>query len=532
MKYKVLLTTSGLGQRLGDITRFTNKSLVRVGEKPTISYIVERYPEDVEIIVTIGHFGDQVRQFLGLVYPQHSFTFVEVDRFQGPGSSLAYSILQTKKVIDCPFIFHACDTIVEEPVPEPSHNWLGGYAAHHRADYASFEAQSDGRVVQVKDKGEFPSDYHSSLPHYNDFSYMGLAGIFDHELFFERLQELYDSDPNNSQFSDVGAIRLMLDKPSHFTTVEFKKWLDVGNVDGLVKARESISDKFKILDKLEESIFIFDESFVVKFFYDTTLCQNRVKRAEILKGLVPPILGSTDNFYKYAFTSGQLLASCATETIIDELLDWASDSLWELKSDEGFSSKCYDFYFTKTEQRLKKFTAESHIQDVECIINGIKIPSVSSMLQMIDSEWLCNGRPCNFHGDFILDNIIYNEGKFTLLDWRQDFAGSINHGDVYYDLAKLNHNLVFNHDIVNKGLFTIQIKDNEITCDILRSHNLVKCQKTLQRFVEEHSFNPSKVDIITALIWINMAPLHHHPLNVFLFYFGKLHLYKAIYETS
>lgn len=323
-----------------------------------------------------------------------------------------------------------------------------------------------------------------------------------------------------------------MDKLSKFTTVEFKKWFDVGNVDGLVKARESISDKFKILDKLEESIFIFDESFVVKFFHDVTLCQNRVKRAEILKGLVPPILGSTDNFYKYAFTPGQLLASCATEIIIDELLDWALESLWEIKSDDKFQSKCYDFYRTKTEQRLEKFVNESHIPDAECVINGTTVPSVTTMLEMIDWDWLSNGRPCRFHGDFILDNIIYDEGKFTLLDWRQDFAGDITHGDVYYDLAKLNHNLVFNHDLVNKGLFTIQINDGQVTCDILRSHNLVKCQKILRRFVHEHSLNLSKMDIITSLIWINMAPLHHHPLNVFLFYFGKLHLYKAIRETS
>ena len=33
VEYKVLLTTSGLGSRLGNLTKFTNKSLVRVGDK-------------------------------------------------------------------------------------------------------------------------------------------------------------------------------------------------------------------------------------------------------------------------------------------------------------------------------------------------------------------------------------------------------------------------------------------------------------------------------------------------------------------
>ena len=43
-EYKVLITTSGIGSRLGNLTEYTNKGLVRVGKKPSISYIIESYP--------------------------------------------------------------------------------------------------------------------------------------------------------------------------------------------------------------------------------------------------------------------------------------------------------------------------------------------------------------------------------------------------------------------------------------------------------------------------------------------------------
>jgi NDP-sugar pyrophosphorylase family protein len=56
-KYKLLITTSGVGSRLGDITKYTNKSLIKVGSKPVISHIVDLYPEDIEIVVTLGYFG-------------------------------------------------------------------------------------------------------------------------------------------------------------------------------------------------------------------------------------------------------------------------------------------------------------------------------------------------------------------------------------------------------------------------------------------------------------------------------------------
>ncbi len=41
VEYKILITASGVGQRLGDLTKYTNKSLVKVGKKPSISYIIE-----------------------------------------------------------------------------------------------------------------------------------------------------------------------------------------------------------------------------------------------------------------------------------------------------------------------------------------------------------------------------------------------------------------------------------------------------------------------------------------------------------
>ena len=53
MQYKVLLTASGIGSRLGELTKFTNKSLVTIGNKPALAHIVEQYDADVEFVVTV-----------------------------------------------------------------------------------------------------------------------------------------------------------------------------------------------------------------------------------------------------------------------------------------------------------------------------------------------------------------------------------------------------------------------------------------------------------------------------------------------
>ena len=143
---------------------------------------------------------------------------------------------------------------------------------------------------------------------------------------------------------------------------------------------------------------------------------------------------------------------------------------------------------------------------------------------MIDTNWLCNGLPSQFHGDFILDNIIETNDGFCLIDWRQDFASDLEIGDIYYDLAKLNHNLTVNHDIVNKNLFNPS-SDN---CYILTNSTLNECKELLHVFIKDNWYDLKKVNILTSLIWINMAPLHEYPFNTFLFNFGKYNLYKNL----
>ena len=519
--YKVLITTSGTGSRLGEITQYTNKSLVKVGKKPAISYIIEQYPKNTEFIITVGYFGNQVRDFLKLVYPDRIFRFVDVDKYEGPGTSLGYSMLQAEPLLCCPFIYHACDTIVSGKIPAPKKNWIGGFRGEGSSHYASFDVV-DGKVQQMHDKGMLD----------RDFLHIGLVGIWEYESFWKSLKELYKENPDNSGLNDVEAISKMIGQGNEFGVVSFEKWYDIGNVESLHKARTEIEDSFRILDKADESIFIFDK-FVVKFFADEKTVAQRVERGRLLKGLAPEIEGATKNFYRYKYANGKLYSKVATPVDFDRFLHWTKKNLWKPNkevSDKEFKKVCYDFYHTKTVERIEKLLKSRSIKDVEIIINGERVPTVKKMLGMIDFDWLCTAEQSGFHGDFILDNLLKNKSGYVLLDWRQNFGGLLKSGDMYYDLSKLNHNLTVNHEIVNSDLFKIEIEKDEVTCDIHRKENLVQCQKVLFEFLQKNGYDTKKVKILTALIWLNMSPLHHHPFDLFLFYFGKLNLWRALNE--
>ena len=505
-EYKVLITTGGVGSRLGSLTDYTNKCLVRVGDKPAISHIIESYDINTHFVITLGHFGDYVKQFINLTYPDRSFSFVEVDNYKGPRSSLGHSILEAKDHLQCPFIFHACDTLItdHDTIPLPDCNWCAGSHADSASQYRTMNV-ADKIVTCFNEKGELNFDY----------TYIGLCGIKDYEIFWNILESL----PPFNSLSDVHVLSEML------KSVELKfemvtKWLDIGNSAELMKAINYFGSEIEVLEKKDESIYLFDD-FVIKFFADPTVSKNRVTRAKSLYPLVPEILGSSSNFYKYAKARGELFSKSVTEKSFIKFLKWSQENLWIFKDKNNFEVDCKKFYIDKTNDRVSLYLNENH----DCsAVNGEELPSIFDLLNEVDSDWLSRGIPSQYHGDFILDNVIETPSEFCLIDWRQDFAGDLETGDVYYDLAKLNHNLIVSHPIVDQGLYSPS-PDN---CYIMHTSTLIACKEILHEFIINNGYNLKKVELLTAIIWINMAPLHAYPLNSFLYNFGKYSLNKVL----
>ena len=54
-KYKVLIPTAGIGSRLDNLTKYLNKSLVSVQNKPIIARIIEMFPEETEFVIALGY---------------------------------------------------------------------------------------------------------------------------------------------------------------------------------------------------------------------------------------------------------------------------------------------------------------------------------------------------------------------------------------------------------------------------------------------------------------------------------------------
>lgn len=528
--HKVFIPTAGIGSRLLGLTNNLNKALLSVGLKPNISHIVEKFDNDYEFVIALGYKGDYIRQFLSLAYPDRQFTFVYVDKYDGKGSGLGYSMLQAIEYLQSPFIFISNDTLIADEIPIVEKmaglgNWIG---------YSKIKAGSSYRSIKIDEHGKAIGLFEKCL--YKDSpSYIGICGIKDYKDFWSIMKDGIDDGSINS--GESYALSRMIDGGTNFEAINFE-WYDTGNIESLNKALDKYKQKDDplILQKPDESIWFIDDK-IIKFHIDERFINDRIKRAKKLYPYVPKIENSTSNMYTYKKIEGNILSKEMTVKNFGYLLDWL-DVFWEkvnLTNEEAsdFKNRCLKFYKDKTEERVKLYLSTfNNIDTNKETINGQKVPSISCLLNDINWNNISNGIPVRFHGDLHAENILITKPNanwqipFALLDWRQNFAGIINYGDIYYDFAKLLHGLIISHEMVNNEDYSFERKMDEVRYDFPRKNLNISCENVLKDYVNNNGYDFDKVKTLTALIFLNIAALHHYPYCNLLFYLGKNMLYN------
>ena len=526
MFYKVCILAAGMGSRMSSITHGMNKALTPIGEKPAISHIIEKFTKELEIVIAVGYRAQSLKDYLLCAHDDRHITFVDVDNFDRSGAGPGYSLLQCKDHLNCPFIFYAVDTLVEEPIPAPDKNWLGVAQVLNPEFYCTVEVQTN-IIVSLLDKA-------LTL---NKQAFIGLAGVRDYEAFFSGLvasrRQTAEEFQVSGGFSALIGLSLY---PLGF------KWYDVGNPDGYAEACREYSMNTTAFDfsKPDELIY-FVGGKVIKYFENATITENRHLRAKQLGGLVPKITHRRGSFYGYDRVEGRVLYEVATPEKVSHLLRWLDSHLWRRKNlaieeHNAFVQSCFNFYHKKTVDRVNKYHDKFGIVDRNTIINGVAVECLSALLAKIDWDVLCCGIASEFHGDLQFDNILEKvAGDFVLLDWRQDFSGNITFGDLYYDLAKLNGGMLVSYAMIKKGEFGYSCNSEERN-DIVISHNpgevLSDCRRAFQKFIRGKLLDLKRVDILTSLIFLNMAVMHHPPFAHFLYNLGKMRLQNALETTS
>jgi NDP-sugar pyrophosphorylase family protein/mannose-6-phosphate isomerase-like protein (cupin superfamily) len=504
----VLVLSAGLGSRLGNLTKNVNKAMLPINNKAIISYIIDKFPKEYEFIVALGYKGEELKQYCQLAYSEHNFTFITIDKYEGEGSGPGYSSLQCKQYLQRPFYFVVADCIIDSKMPHLDGNWLGVYPTAYPEKYSTVQLDKDDNITSFVNK---------STEGY-DNAFIGLASIWDYQIFWNELEANIKSGEVVSAFENISKYPGF--KAKHL------KWLDTGNLDDLNRTKEYFNDNPLSLYKVTDEI-TYKTSKFVKFVPNKELNNNKAERAEALKDLIPSGFAFTDNFISYDWEQGDTLYRYDSSYIYDKFLDTLKSNISKSKKYHGDRELFDKFYGTKTRERLIAFLDRFGLEyfNQEYTINNKKYKSMDYIITQFDTEvFYDNPMYSLFHGDLQFDNILWDghSNKFTYIDWRESFGGSTEGGDVYYDLAKLYGGTIIPYSMMKeKNAITFYEGSTTANYDYFISEDLYDFRNYYEGWLAENGYDLNKVKLITAIIFLNMSPLHDEK-------FGKMLWFKAI----
>lgn len=525
-KMTIVIPAAGLGSRLSSFTKNYSKAMCTLGKMPVISHIINQFRDEDEIIILLGYKGDLLRQVVEACHPNKNIKFITVDKFEGNGSGLGYSLHCAAKELQKPFLFWTCDTILpgfDLDSCEYNKNWsVVSSQLDHFDSYRHMKLKGSN-VVSI-----FPKEIERSIDLY---SYVGVSYIHDYKNFWKAWDNDRDTFISGGEtFGLVG-----LDQLDAYVATE---WIDTGNREILEHYKSVYASQMSetILEKPDEAIWFIDDR-VIKFHIDPKFISDRVARfttclcsKQINHGIrMPQLLSHSNNVYVYKRAEGTIASKVITSTMLYDILDKYLDVDYKDISDEQKIDIYNNFYKEKTLLRIAKYCSSCEDTDSDCTINGIKCKSASELINNLDWETLAkNGIfTDNYHGDFHLENILVDDDKYIMLDWRQNF-GKTMVGDVYYDIAKMWHSLIVNHNMVKDNLFTVENHSKqEFYIDIHRTLVDTECENALKEYITNSKmYSYEQSELLTAVIFLNIAACHVYPYSKFLFYLGKMMINK------
>lgn len=532
----VVIPAAGLGARLSEFTKNYSKAMCTLGEKPVISHIIDKFTDKDEIIILLGYKGNLLRQVVEACHPTKNIKFVEVDNFEGPGSGLGYSLYCAYDLLQKPFIFWSCDTVLPS-FDVNSVNYSGNWAIAADSaetyfnEYRHFRLNKDDKVIDI-----LPKDVRQQR---DIMSYTGVSFIKDYAAFWDAYNKNTDAFIKDGETFGLRHL-------NHIRAYTVYDWIDMGNKAQFEHYKKLYNEKMDatILEKPDEAIWFIDGR-VIKFHINTKFIADRVTRFKTMlcdkqknNGIVlPELINYSDNTYTYKMAPGIIASRVITTNMLQDILESYLDvEPVELTNDEKYDI-FKDFYLDKTLQRINKYCTDYTDIDNDCYINGIKCAPAASLVAQINWSGLSQLGVFtnNYHGDFHLENILVNDDQYIMLDFRQNF-GKTMVGDVYYDIAKMWHSFIVNHEMVKKDLFTVENEDaDHVKIDIHRTFVDTECEKALVEWLDKSEvFDKDHADLMTAIIFLNIAACHVYPYSKFLFNLGKLminNFYKKHYNN-
>ena len=114
---RALILNSGIGKRMGELTRTKNKCMAEIGENMTIlawQLTLLQKAGITDVVITTGPFAEHLQEYVTEKFPEITFTFRHNPRYDQ--TNYIYSIYLAKDVLEDDILLMHGDLVFEESV--------------------------------------------------------------------------------------------------------------------------------------------------------------------------------------------------------------------------------------------------------------------------------------------------------------------------------------------------------------------------------------------------------------------------------
>lgn len=531
MKYEIIIPSAKVVpaelQKIGKLPAI----IYPINQKMVFDYLYKYYKDKCGTIKIVCYEeADKVHRFLSK-YANEKLIIEDLPVLGDLGHTIYYAL----RDIENPIIINFGDTIVLDDIMQIEKDaYL--YSSDYYSDIWTYFEEKEGVITAIYDKIPATFTRKGKL----------FVGVFkiEHTPFFKKCLEMAFAIGEKIENTLYYALRKYSEKYP-MKAIKADNWFDIGHADKYydsnieVKAREfnhiSIDKRRGILRKSSDNIdkFIGEIKWYLKLPSTVEYVHPRIFEYSVEYD------ASYISMEYYAYHTVHelfLYGDLTTQQWLDifENIRFVCKDLGQYSMmDCNIRSALEDMYLTKTLQRLENLSFDFRFKiffDRHIQVNGVSYKSLKHIVEILEAqipELLYDVDTFQIiHGDLCFPNIMV-DSNFTfikLIDPRGKFGSYNLYGDFRYELAKLLHSIDGKYDFIINDLFKLKydLQHGIINYNILNSP---KTQDLYEIFIEvfrdEIGENLKKIELIEALLFLSMIPLHSESLEHQLLMLGR-----------
>ncbi|WP_425154190.1 sugar phosphate nucleotidyltransferase [Candidatus Palauibacter sp.] len=234
---QAIIPLAGKGTRVRPHTHSRPKPLLRVANRPVLSYVIEQLcaaGADDFIFIT-GHLAPRIQAWMTEEFPGLPVTYVEQVAQRGTADAIALAepyVTGPVLIVFVDTLFDADFSVLHRQADASGIIWAREVEDYQR--YGVILTDEAGYMKQIIEKPEEPVSKLANI---------GLYYVRDHELMFEGVRHVLNQDPNLGEYFLTDAFQYMIDRGARLYTAEVGGWFDCGKPETLLETNRVMLER-------------------------------------------------------------------------------------------------------------------------------------------------------------------------------------------------------------------------------------------------------------------------------------------------